>query len=73
MVLPYPCANTDQVTGPVILICGFIVSAEKDGRMNSVDWSGGMEYWSGVLDWTTGVGGRYFKHAHSNQRMVADP
>ena len=25
--------------------------------MNSLEWSGGMEYWSGVLDWTTGVGG----------------
>ena len=23
--------------------------------MNSLDWIGGMDYWSGVLDWTTGV------------------
>ena len=28
--------------------------------MNSLDWSGGMDYWSGVLDWTTGVGGAIF-------------
>ena len=29
------------------------------GYVNSVDWNGGMEwwsdYWSGVLDWITGV------------------
>ena len=22
------------------------------GYINSLEWSGGMEYWSGVLDWT---------------------
>ena len=27
------------------------------GYMNSLELTGGMEYWSGVLDWTTGVGG----------------
>ena len=30
------------------------------GYMNSQEWSSGMEYWSGVLDWTTGVGGAIF-------------
>ena len=25
------------------------------GYVNSVDWNGGMEWWSGLLDWTTGV------------------
>ena len=30
----------------------------------------GMDYWSGVLDWTTGMGGViFFKHAHDNQRF----
>ena len=24
------------------------------GNMNSVDWNDGVEWWSGVLDWTTG-------------------
>ena len=33
---------------------------EDFGNMNSLDWSGGMDYWSGVLDWTTGVGGATF-------------
>ena len=27
------------------------------GNVNSLDWSDGMDYWSGLLDWTTGVGG----------------
>ena len=26
--------------------------------MNSLEWSGGMERWSGLLDWSTGVAGR---------------
>ena len=30
---------------------------DGQGNVNSLEWSGGMEYWNGVLDWTTGVGG----------------
>ena len=25
------------------------------GYVNSLEWSGGMDYWSGVLDWITEV------------------
>ena len=45
--------------------------------MNSLDWSGGMDYWSGVLDWTTGVGGAIFlsmriitKISHRDKLMI---
>ena len=37
------------------------------GYMKPLEWSGGMEYWSGVRNWTTGVGVAIFlKHAHNN-------
>ena len=36
-----------------------------EGYMNSLEWSGGMEYWSGVLDWTTGVGMAIFLSMHA--------
>ena len=45
--------------------------------MNSLEWSGGMEYWSGVLDWTTGVGVAIFlimriiiKSSHRDKLMI---
>ena len=32
--------------------------------MYSMEWSDGMEYWSGVLDWTTGVGVAIYLSMH---------
>ena len=30
--------------------------------MNSLEWSSGMERWSGVLDWSTGAVAQLFSH-----------
>ena len=38
-------------------VTGYSGAHLETGNVNSLEWSGGMEYWSGVLDWTTGVGG----------------
>ena len=39
--------------------------------MNSLDWSGGMDHGSGVLDWTTGVGGAIFlKNSHRDKLII---
>ena len=45
-----PVVKSDRKS---VRICGnFKVTV---GYMNSVDWNGGMERWSGLLDWITGV------------------
>ena len=25
------------------------------GRLNSVDWNGGLEWWTGLVEWTSGM------------------
>ena len=35
--------------------CNMNTSAYTSGNMNSVDWNGGMERWSGLLEWSTGL------------------
>ena len=31
------------------------------------EWNGGMDYWSGALDWTTGVPRPQIGHAHNTK------
>ena len=44
-------------------------------NVNSVKWNGGMDYWSGALDWTTGVPcpqiGCILGHAHNTKSFQA--
>ena len=42
---------------PYLTVVFPVCACNSYGNVNSLEWSGGMEYWSGVLDWTTGVGG----------------
>ena len=45
------------------------------GNVNSVEWNDGMDYWTGLLDWTTGVPrpqiGCIFGHAHNTKSRTA--
>ena len=42
-----------QMEQVYVLCSNEALSCKPSG--NSVDWNDGMERWSGVLDWTTGV------------------
>ena len=36
-----------------------------------MEWNGGMDYWSGALDWTTGVPRPQIGHAHNTMSFQA--
>ena len=38
--------------------------------MNSLEWSGGMERWTGLLEWSTGVGVANFVHLPASKLRV---
>ena len=40
------------------------------GYVNSVDWNNGMEQWSGLLEWSTGLDYCMECHAHHIYSMV---